>query len=84
MNKGGYQIINLGGVNLEQDIPVKIDGVYDKIKGTTKPLLFSGINIKGKEYRDIFTTATVIQGYFRVDIYGTILFISSEDLIELQ
>ena len=45
MKNGGYVIVDLGGVNMKYDKPTKIDGIYNKIKGGTKPLLISGMVI---------------------------------------
>ena len=59
MKNGGYVIVDLGGVNFKYDTPVKIDGIYNKIKGGTKPLLLSGIVIGGNAYRDRFVSPDI-------------------------
>lgn len=84
MSKGGYQIIDLKGANLVQEVPVKIEGIYDKIEGTTKPLLFTGVVIDGKEYRDIYPTVAVLMDYFRVNMYDKYFLINADDEITLQ
>lgn len=63
MRKGGYQIIDLGGVNLgtaESPTSVVIDGLYNKLEGVVKPILLTGIVIDNVEQKDTFVTATVI------------------------
>ena len=84
MNKGGYQIIDLKGRNLITDTPVKVEGIYDKIEGTTKALLFTGIVIDNKEYRDTYPIVGVIADYFRVFMYDRYFIINAEDEIILQ
>ena len=59
MKNGGYIILDLGGVNIEYDKPSKIEGIYNKIKGGTKPLLLSGIVIDGNVYRDRFVSPDI-------------------------
>ena len=59
MKNGGYVILDLGGVNIEYDKPTKIEGIYNKIKGGTKPLLLSGIVINGTAYRDRFVSPEI-------------------------
>ena len=59
MKNGGYVIVDLGGVNMEYDNPTKIEGIYNKIKGGTKPLLLSGIVINGNAYRDRFVSPAI-------------------------
>lgn len=54
MLTGGYQIIDLGGINHESGSSVKHEGIYAKIEGTKKPLLFSGVVVDGTEYQDAF------------------------------
>ena len=84
MAKGGYQIIDLKGANLVEGTPVKVDGIYDKIEGTTKPLLFTGVVIDGKEYRDVYPTVGVLMDYFRVNMYDRYFLINADDEIQLQ
>ena len=68
MKNGGYVIVDLGGVNFKYDTPVKIDGIYNKIKGGTKPLLFSGIVINGTAYRDRFVSPEITGSNYIVPI----------------
>ena len=59
MKNGGYVIVDLGGVNMEYDKSTKIEGIYNKIKSGTKPLLISGIVINGVKYRDRFVSPEI-------------------------
>ena len=68
MKNGGYVIVDLGGVNFKYDTPVKIDGIYNKIKGGTKPLLFSGVVIEGTAYRDRFVSPEITGNNYIVPI----------------
>ena len=68
MKNGGYIIVDLGGVNMEYDKPTKIEGIYNKIKGGTKPLLFSGIVIDGVKHRDRFVSPEINGNSYTVPI----------------
>lgn len=68
MKNGGYVIVDLGGVNIEYDKPTKIEGIYNKIKGGTKPILLSGIVIDGKAYRDRFVSPEITGANYIVPI----------------
>lgn len=62
MRKGGYQIIDLGGVNLgTANSPAKptIAGIYEKLEGTTKAIMLSGIVIDNVEQKDRYCTVNV-------------------------
>ena len=59
MKNGGYVIVDLGGVNFKYDTPVKIDGIFNKIKGGTKPVLLSGIVIENMAYCDRFVSPEI-------------------------
>ena len=54
MVKGGYQIINLNNHNHTSGVGAIHEGIYDKIEGTKKPILLSGITIDAVEYHDTF------------------------------
>ena len=54
MKKGGYQIIDLKNFNIDNGNSVTIKGIYNILKEVKKPLLLSGIIIKGKEQQDRF------------------------------
>lgn len=52
MRQGGYKIINLKGINITSS-GVKIDGIYEAIKGTRKPTVLSGLVASSTEYPDM-------------------------------
>lgn len=59
MTKGGYQIIDLGDANHTLGVGHVHEGIYDKIEGTRKPILLSGITVSGVEYHDTYIFPTV-------------------------
>lgn len=56
MNVGGYQIIDLKNFPFDSSKgnSVVIDGIYEKIEGTLKPILLTGIVINDMEVRNLF------------------------------
>lgn len=71
MLKGGYQIIDLNGVNhvIGSDATVH-KGIYDKIKNTRKPIFLSGVRVGGTNYHDMFVPCRV-QGSDFVIVFDT-------------
>lgn len=61
MIKGGYQIIDLENRDLRNNTGTQYEGVYEKIEGTRKAVLISGLNVQGVEYHDMFVFP-VVQG----------------------
>lgn len=59
MQKGGYQIINLNEHAHTSGVGAVHEGVYERIEGTRKPILLSGIVIDGVEYHDTYIFPTV-------------------------
>ena len=59
MLKGGYQIIDLGDKEHTSGVGMTHDGIYDKIEGTRKAILLSGIVIDDVEYHDTFINPVV-------------------------
>ena len=59
MQKGGYQIIDLRDHAHTAGIGEIHEGIYDKIEGTRKAILLSGLILDGVEYHDIFIFPTV-------------------------
>lgn len=64
MIKGGYQIIDLENRNLTSQVGMTYEGIYDKIEGTRKPVLVSGIKISDVEYRDMWVNFSVVGDSF--------------------
>lgn len=51
---GGYQIVSLKNINFESGDGFKIDGIFNTIKNTTKPILLTGIVLGGTKFHDTF------------------------------
>lgn len=87
MKKGGYQIIDLKGKQFTLDEGIVFKGIYDTIEGTTKPKLFSGINIGGTKYADTFCELTRYQlkdgGSYVGTIYGKTISIEYTDFVTI-
>lgn len=56
MKIGGYQIIDLENRPFTLGVGQQYKGLYEKIEGTRKPILVSGINVTGTEFHDTFVT----------------------------
>ena len=84
MNKGGYQIVDLGGKSFTLGTGIVVDGAYDKIKGTRKPIYVSGIVIAGTEYHDTYVDFTVNQTNFEGTIYGKKIVVKNEDTVTIS
>ena len=81
MNKGGYQIVDLGGKSFTLGTGIVVDGAYDKIKGTRKPIYVSGIVIADVEYNDCYVQIVVNGSNFEGTIYGKKIVIQDNDVI---
>ena len=57
---GGYQIVNLKNINFEFNDTFKIDGIYNTIKNTIKPVLHTGIVLGGYNLHNTFVSV----GYY--------------------
>lgn len=84
MNKGGYQIVDLGGKSFTLGTGRVVDGVYDKIEGTRKPIYVSGIVIVDVEYHDTYVDFTVNQSNFEGTIYGKKIVIQNNDVVTIS
>lgn len=83
MLKGGYQILDLGGIDISSGT-VKIDGIYDKIVNTTgKPFLLSGLNIGNGVLKDRFITLDIGEefSYFGNISNDTVIYIDGDDTV---
>lgn len=81
MVKGGYQIIDLTNKPLTSGVGMVFDGVYDKVEGTHKAILVSGLNVGGTEYHDSFVDFTVAGTAFMGTIYGKTIKIEDTDVV---
>ena len=64
MKIGGYQIIDLENRNLQINVGMVFNGIYELIEGTRKPILLSGIQLNGIELHDSFVDFIVQEGSF--------------------
>lgn len=84
MATGGYQIIDLENKELTLATGMVFEGIYDKIEGTRKPILISGINIEGTEYHDTFVELTVSGSSYVGTIYGKNISITDVDVVTVS
>lgn len=57
MYKGGYQTIDISGMNFDLNKPEYFKGVYEKVSGTTKPIMLSDFTVAGIHERAAFVQA---------------------------
>jgi len=78
--KGGYQIINFKNIPLNNESKTVIKGIYETIENSyRKPLLFSGVNIGGIIYPDMFIQAIITSARYEVVMNNVKLYITSDD-----
>lgn len=73
--RGGYLIIDLNNKTFESGVGVVVDGIFDRIESTRKPVRFSNIVVDGaKEVRDIdLNTLGIVGSTYQADVViGTI------------
>ena len=57
MNKGGYQILDLNGIVFDDSERYAIDGIFNKISETRKPVLITNFTLRWSnniKMRDVF------------------------------
>ena len=62
MNKGGYQILDLNGIEFVDSEKYVIDGIFNKISETRKPILITNFVLDGPnkiKMRDVFAMFTL-------------------------
>lgn len=84
MNKGGYQIVDFGGKSFTIGTSRMVKGVYDKIKGTRKPIYVSGIVIADVEYHDTYVEFTETSNGFEGTIYGKKISVLNNNIVLIQ
>ena len=57
MYKGGYQIIDISGMKFDLNKAEHFKGVYEKVSGTTKPIMISEFKVGDKHERASFVQA---------------------------
>lgn len=81
MVKGGYQIIDLQNKQLESGTSMTFPGVYEKVEGTRKAILISGLNVGGTEFHDTFVELAASGTNFEGTIYGKTITIADDDSV---
>lgn len=81
MVKGGYQIINLDGVIHTLGLGMVHEGIYERIEGTQKPIMISGININGFDYHDCYVEPKVNGSNYEFEMYGYNVTINDVDVV---
>lgn len=84
MVKGGYQIINFNGVKFTKNTSMQLSNIYDKIEGTNKAILLSGLNVDGVDYRDVMCTPIVIGDSYVIKVFGFRIYISDIDIVSVE
>lgn len=84
MEKGGYQIIDLGNKNLTLGVGMVYKGIYDLIEGTRKPVYLSGLQIGGVEYHDTYVNLTVSGSTYTGTVYGKTITIDDNDVVTVK
>lgn len=69
MATGGYQIIDLHNADHRLGTGIGHKGIYEKIEGTRKPILLSGIVVGGVEYHDTYIFP-IVNGSSYVAVVG--------------
>ena len=64
--RGGYQIIDFKGVNFEPGIGKPIEGVYDLVSGTDKPIMITNFVVAGAKQHDFFAQVRLESGVFKI------------------
>lgn len=77
MTKGGYQILDLSGHSFTTGASGYIEGAYEKIEGTRKVILVSGLEVDGVEYRDAFVDFSVSADNYVGTMYGKTITVGS-------
>ena len=77
MTKGGYQILDLSGYNFLMSQAQNVPGAFEKIEGTRKVILVSGLTFDGVEYRDAFVNFISEAGNFEGTMYDVKITVGS-------
>lgn len=81
--KGGYKIINFGGVVFTSGTEKTVPGIYDAIESTNKRTVVSGLVVGSTEYNDMEVNFVVDTGDFvgivALPDSGSISFVIADD-----
>ena len=83
--KGGYKIIDLGGVKFIADgAAMMIDGIHDSIEARyNKPILLEGLVVGDIEYPAIWVVPTVAGGSFVINAYTFVITVEDTDAVSV-
>lgn len=81
---GGYKIINLQNKNITTQASIKIDGIYETVESTKKPVLVENITINDFEKKPLFVQVNEDGGNYVFEAYGYHFTIMDDDTIILQ
>lgn len=85
---GGYRIIDLQNKQLTPKVGMVFPGIYSAIEGTRKRIVFSGLNIGGKEYPDMEVIPGVLLGttfmFIVVSSPAVTIFVSDIDVLTVE
>lgn len=83
--RGGYKIIDLQNKNITTESSISIDGIYDAIESTQKPILVENITIDEFDKKPLFVEVDVNEDSNYVFVaYGYSFTITDEDTIVLE
>lgn len=82
MYNGGYQIVDLGLVDLVNEANTSVSkGVYSKFESTKKPILLSGIILDGQEMHNVFIQPYVNNSNYEFTMYNYDCVLTAEDVL---
>lgn len=85
--RGGYQIIDFKGKNFESTTSSHtIEGVYDLISGTDKPIMITNFVVAGIKQHDFFAQIRFEAGVFKISTSITnakTISITNNDLVTI-
>ena len=83
--KGGYKIIDLGGINFTADgAAMMIEGIHDSIEARyDKPLLLEGLVVGGSEYSAIWVVPTLAGGAYVINAYQYVITVEDTDTVSV-
>lgn len=80
---GGYKILDLEKVTVPASDAehAVVNGIYEAIEGTRKPILISGLHTALAEYPDTFAAPVLREGDFEFNIFGITVTVTDDDEI---
>lgn len=82
---GGYQMVDLRGVDLETKGVYYIEGIYELIEGTNKSIKLVGLQKGGREWDMFINPSNEDDGSFMFNnVYGSTIKISAADIVTVE